>query len=125
MDFDAAIQAHANWATKLVAYSNGLSHERIDPGNAARDDQCALGQWLHGDGKQVMAGRYEYLELLRAHADFHRQAGSLLRLADSGEGARVRALLDDTQSPFRLCSNKVVSLLQSIKASLTKPPSGR
>ena len=117
MDIDAALQAHLNWTSILMGHASGASFERIDPVTAGKDDHCELGQWLHHAGKAELAGRLEYLELLRAHADFHRQAGALLRLTNEGQGERVRALLQDPFSAFRLCSAKVVGLLQTLSAS--------
>jgi len=121
MDFDAAMQAHANWKVKLTAYAGGISSEKLDAVATAKDNACALGQWLHGDGKAVMAGRAEYRELVTAHADFHRQAATLVTLIDRGQAAQANAQLGDTKSTYREASSKVIGILMKLKRSASAP----
>ena len=118
MDFDAAMQAHASWKIKLTGYATGISHETLDPVATARDNVCALGQWLHGAGKATLAGHAEYRDLVAAHAEFHRQAAALVRMIDAGHADQARAQLENPKSPYREQSTKVIGLLMKLKAMM-------
>ncbi len=120
MDFDSAIQAHSNWKIKLFGYASGASKEKLDPVAVGKDNACALGQWLYGDGKKAMAGSAEYGEVMRAHADFHRQAAALVRMIEAGQQSTVIAQLNDGHSRYRECSQKVVGLLMKLKSASLK-----
>ena len=115
MDFDAAMQAHANWKIKLTSYASGISKDKLDAVLTGKDNVCVLGQWLVGEGKAKMGAHARYGELLAAHADFHRQAAALVRLIDSGQANAARVQLEDGKSAYRRASSTVISLLMTLK----------
>jgi methyl-accepting chemotaxis protein len=92
--FDVApwIQAHLDWKEKLTRYL-GKPDRSLDSATVSRDDACALGKWLVGEGR-AQAGHAEYEAVRQEHTKFHRIAGEVIQLADHGrapEGwARVR-----------------------------------
>jgi hypothetical protein len=118
MDIDAAIQAHVNWKIKLTQFMNGSAKEKIDANVAGKDDACALGQWLHGEGRTVLAGRSDYQDLVSAHAEFHRQVAALVRKCEAGQTAAAHKELDDASSAYRRASVKVIGLLMGVKSVL-------
>jgi hypothetical protein len=59
----------------------------------ALDDGCALGKWLHGDGRAADGADAHLGVILQRHAQFHQVAAQVLRAAISGrEGEAAQAL---------------------------------
>ena len=114
MDFNAAIQAHANWKLRLHGYSRGTLKETIDERTAGSDNLCALGQWIHGEGKTVMdkAGSEE---LRLAHAAFHKAAACIAAIIGRGEAPAAVALLDSPNSDFNRYSREVTKILMRLR----------
>jgi len=118
MDFDAAMQAHANWKIRLTGYANGIVKDKPDAVTAGKDNACQLGQWLHGEAKAKLAGRPDYAVLVSAHAEFHRQAAAVIRTVESGQLDKARGELDNSESAYRKASSRVISLLMEMKAKV-------
>ncbi|MFZ2267858.1 MAG: methyl-accepting chemotaxis protein [Azonexus sp.] len=117
LDFDGAIAAHSKWKQRLLDYLDG-GGERLDPGVVGRDDQCALGCWIHGDGR-VLHGQGKYIELKVEHAGFHQCAAGVIRTQLAGDAVAARALIE---GEFSSRSRRVISLLESLRAG---PRAGR
>ena len=90
MDFGDCISAHEQWKTRLTLLLRGESSEALDPLRIAKDDQCPLGRWIHGEGQQLYGAHGVFLGLRDRHALFHRCAGEVVRkfLAGDLDGAR-------------------------------------
>ena len=114
MDFDSAIQAHTNWKLRLFSYSRGMTAEKINVQPLLKDNVCALGQWLYGDGRKYAADR-KFKQLLALHADFHRSAASIGNLIDRGQMAAATALLSSQESEFNRLSIRVVAFLMDLR----------
>ena len=110
-DFDAAVQAHVGWKKKLVDCINGRG-EPIDVHTASQDNKCALGQWLYGAGKKH-AGTQEYSGLRGSHAQFHKCAGSVANLAQSGRTDDAEQLL---ATEFEDASKDTIAKLYHMKS---------
>jgi methyl-accepting chemotaxis protein len=82
IDLDSAIQAHADWRSKLRTAVT--RKETMDAETIGRDDCCALGKWLHGAGKSQYGGKPSFVSLLDAHRQFHEEAGKVARLINKG-----------------------------------------
>lgn len=52
-DFDNAVEAHRAWKVKLRHAIAAKEH--LDAATICKDDQCALGKWLHGDGQSLQS----------------------------------------------------------------------
>ncbi|WP_170211616.1 methyl-accepting chemotaxis protein [Rhodoferax bucti] len=111
IDVDTIIDAHRQWKVKLRdAIESGAP---VDVGTLSRDDCCALGKWIYGDG-QRLGNRASFTELIQRHAHFHRiagQVGTLInekRLADAED-----ALAPGT--PFSSATAAVVQVLSGVK----------
>lgn len=88
-----AIHAHGPWKLKLaVAVETG--HSDIKAEIAECDDCCEFGKWIHGDDipPALRAGK-PYEVIRRLHAEFHRNAGKVLRLISEGRKGDATALL--------------------------------
>jgi methyl-accepting chemotaxis protein len=117
MDFDGAIQAHSSWKLKIYSAARNGNKDRLDAVAVGKDNACALGQWIHGEGKTLMVDKPDYQELVRLHSDFHRQAASLISKIDKGQTAEVEAALSDRNSPYSSASMKIISLLMKFRSA--------
>ncbi|PKO38101.1 MAG: diguanylate cyclase [Betaproteobacteria bacterium HGW-Betaproteobacteria-6] len=127
LDFNGAIAAHGKWKQRLLDYVAG-GGEQLDPALVGRDDQCALGCWIHGDGR-TLSSNAKYTELKDEHAGFHRCAAEVIRtqLAGNVDGARAQI-----SGEFSNRSARVIGLLESMRGGdkrgaprqLTSPASG-
>ncbi|NTV11367.1 MAG: hypothetical protein HGA47_11420, partial [Zoogloea sp.] len=110
LDFDGVIQAHMQWKYKLRNYLAGEG-EALDPEVVGRDDKCALGCWIHGEG-QHYSHDPAYGTLRDKHADFHRCAASVIRKKLAGDEREAqRLLLED----FTSLSEQTVQEIRTIK----------
>jgi methyl-accepting chemotaxis protein len=117
LDFDGAISAHGKWKQRLLDYVAG-GGEQLDPVVVGRDDQCALGCWIHGDGR-ALRGNAQYTELKGEHAGFHRCAADVIRtqLAGNSDGARAQI-----SGEFSNRSARVIGLLESMRGGGKSAP---
>ncbi|WP_323054956.1 methyl-accepting chemotaxis protein [Dechloromonas sp. A34] len=110
LDIDGAILAHGRWKQRLLDYVAG-GGESLDPAVVGRDDQCALGCWIHGDGRQL-SGSIRYTELKAEHAGFHRSAAEVIRAYLAGD---ARAARQRIAGEFSGRSQRVIGLLEAIR----------
>jgi hypothetical protein len=93
LDMKAAIEAHIAWKTRLEAQIRGDAGEKLEVGVVAADSNCALGKWIHGDGKKEFGQMPEFEQLRAVHAEFHLCAGSILSDAHNGDKDSAAASL--------------------------------
>jgi len=111
VDVDAIIDAHRQWKVKLRQAIEDRS--QVDTATLSRDDCCALGKWIYGDG-QRLAERPTFSTLVGRHAHFHRVAGQVGELINQ---RRMREA-EDALAPgtaFAKATSEVVSTLSSAK----------
>ena len=115
LDFDGAITAHGKWKQRLLDFVAG-GGEQLDPMVVGRDDQCALGCWIHGDGR-ALRGNAEYTDLKSEHAGFHRCAADVIRthVAGNSDGAR-----EQIAGEFTNRSKRVIGLLERMRTGEKK-----
>jgi len=89
-----AIGAHGSWKLKLRrAVATGELPKRAS--DISCDDQCSFGKWLHGMGKDGPEGAGTYFKsVVEAHAAFHREAGRIARLVETGKRKEAETALD-------------------------------
>jgi Chemoreceptor zinc-binding domain len=112
VDFDEAIKAHAGWKLKLSTYLRNPDGS-LNARELGGDRACALGKWLHGEGKKYSA-HPAYAGLVSHHASFHRCAAELVTRADRGEKV-VEEVAFGAESPYSVASKQVVALITSIR----------
>ena len=112
MKLEDAIAAHSAWKLRLRQFVDGRG-DKLESKTVARDDACALGQWLHGDG-QCHAARPEFAKLLKEHAQFHKTAGDVVRAIEMGNKSRAESLLA-SRGPFDLSSQATVDAILGLK----------
>jgi hypothetical protein len=118
LDFYKAIEAHQRWKVRLAAHIRGESTERLDWQVVCRDDQCALGQWLHQGARVPEAQHAMFTRLIAEHAEFHRRAGEVVQLVDDGQ--RERALRQITNGDYARASHRVVASLSQLFLELNE-----
>lgn len=89
LDMRSALDAHAAWKNRLEAQIRGDAGETLSVAAVAADNNCALGKWIHGDGRDQFGAYPEYAQLRKVHVDFHLCAGGIL--SDAHDGNTVAA----------------------------------
>ncbi len=110
LDFDGALKAHLAWKEKLRLHLTG-NGEPLDAKVIECDDKCALGQWIHGAGRQL-AGDGTFVKLRGSHASFHQCAAKVLRHHQSGDDRMAYRLLG---GDFSHLTSEVVSNLRALR----------
>ena len=112
LDFDGAIMAHGKWKQRLLDFVDG-DGENLDPAIVGRDDQCALGCWIHGDGR-ALQGQAKYSHLKIEHAGFHRCAADVIRAQLDGDTEQARTQIN---GEFSKRSQRVIGLIEELRTS--------
>jgi methyl-accepting chemotaxis protein len=86
-----AIKAHVAWKTKLRMCVID-HHKCADPSVVEKDNACALGQWIYGDGQKV-SNDNEFQQLRQDHAHFHSCAAGIIRSVQQGKTADAQNTL--------------------------------
>ena len=79
----------------------------------AQDNQCPLGEWIHVEGQKYQH-LDEYVELKKLHAEFHRRAAEIVRIAESGDKMGASRKLQ-FGSLFWTLSNKLGDALHRLE----------
>lgn len=115
LDIDAAINTHERWKACLMDYLEGRTSDGLDPAVVRRDNQSALGRWLHGVGGEILGDQPAFATLMARHQYFHEQAALLVELAQQGEWDKAVQVLN---GGYRYGSSQVVLLLKELKRGL-------
>lgn len=87
-----AISAHGQWKMKLrKAIDTGECEST--PFRVKQDCNCAFGKWLHQRIDPVTKKTPQYPHIVKLHADFHKEAGSILQVALHGDKEEARTLI--------------------------------
>jgi hypothetical protein len=110
-----AIGAHGAWKMRLhTAIVTGRSE--LQPSEVRRDDQCALGCWLHGpDIDAETRHGMPFKVVNRLHAEFHVCAADVLQLAILGRKPEATEVLG---GEFKARSDKLVRALSKWKGEV-------
>ncbi len=114
-NFDKAIDAHRQWKVKLRKAI--AERDTLDSDVICRDDQCPLGQWLHGPGGVQWGARPAFVALLNTHAEFHRTAGAVAKQINAGHYSQAEQLIG-SGSAFAQVSSAVAMALTRAKRGL-------
>jgi methyl-accepting chemotaxis protein len=112
MNFDEAIEAHANWKMKLRNYIDTKAGNLV-AADVEKDNKCALGQWIYGEGARYST-LSEYTELKTCHAQFHKCAADVVRSADAGDKDKAHKLIE-SGSQYVGISSKVITLIRNMR----------
>jgi hypothetical protein len=110
-----AVDAHIKWKARLQNYLEGTSGENLDPMVICRDDQCALGKWIHGPATNHFHGQDQFHQLRSDHAQFHFIAGTIVKKAQEKDKAGADALL---HNEYAHASHQVVHTLTELNKAV-------
>jgi len=109
------LNSHGDWKLRLIdAINTGKSE--WEPHLVCKDNECEFGKWLYSCDESV-ANSPKYEKVKSLHADFHRAAAEVLRLALSNEKpAALKAI--STGSPYLSISAKLTQEMMSWSCSI-------
>lgn len=112
MDLNQASQAHADWKVKLrMAIAK---KETLDAATIRVDNACALGKWLHGEGKTTHGKLKPFGDCVAKHAAFHKAAASVADAINRGDYAAAEKMLDGG-TPYAQASSAVGAAILALK----------
>ena len=115
MRYWSPLAAHAAWMTHLREYIYGTGH--MDAEVVARDDECEIGRWIHGEGMAFRDFR-EYRHARELHAAFHRRAAKVVKMVDHGRRMEAAADLAPGGELRRVSGNLARAFIQLNKKIL-------
>ena len=115
-DLDVALKKHADWKVKLRSAIS--SKEVLDADMISRDDCCDFGKWLYHDDASAIVGHLpSYQECMHQHTAFHRVAGDVATIINSGKYEQAEKLLSNG-SDFMNASSAVGSAIIRLKKDI-------
>lgn len=120
-DFSAAVSAHIDWKMKLSKYMDNPDGS-LKPETVCKDNACALGKWIYGDG-MAYKDKYgqQYESLRTSHAEFHQTAGDIIKMIDSGNKMGANKLMSPG-GKYTQVSERTVGLIQEIRSKVEGSP---
>jgi methyl-accepting chemotaxis protein len=104
VDLNAAIQKHAEWKFK---FRNAiLSGEPLDAAAIAKDNNCEMGKWLHGEAKALYGKATSHAKCIVSHAAFHVEAGKVAVVINAKRKEEAEKMLS-AGSAFSEASKRV------------------
>jgi hypothetical protein len=109
------IAAHMKWKGRLQSYLDGTSDEQLDPMVICRDDQCALGKWIHGPALNYFHSDEGFHKLRSDHANFHYVAATVVKKVQEKDMAGSDALM---KNEYARASRDVIQDLTELNKQL-------
>lgn len=108
-----AMLAHSAWKKRLNEYLDGRSKEDLQPRNIGVDHLCALGKWIHSDGKIQFGNDPAFVKLVEEHAKFHQNAAKVVEAHQVGDTRLAQEILTGS---FEEQSRRTVTCLTRLNA---------
>lgn len=112
MDFEAAIQRHAEWKTKFR--SAIAQHQALDPVIISKDNYCELGKWLHGKGKTNFGNLSSHADCVSIHAAFHAEAGKVAQTINAKNYIEAESMLE-SGTTYTNAADKIADAIMKLK----------
>ena len=112
-----AVVGHMKCKVRLRDYVDGKTEAdyRPDPDTVARADQCLLGKWIHGAGRQLLGENEKFNQLSADHARFHEIAAAMVRSAQADDHSSADAAY---KGEFQKVSRRVVQALTELDRNI-------
>jgi len=120
LNFRTAIESHQKWKARLQAVIDDNHSEHLSVAVVSRDDQCALGKWIHGVGGRRFGSDDLFQRLNKDHAHFHTCTGTVLALAQTGKKTEAQANLRSGDYA-RASQDVILALAQMYSRASGKP----
>lgn len=111
-DGKAATQAHLRWKTALREFVEGRGRQDLTAAEVVRDDQCALGQWVNGVGRERYGSRPAFGVVRERHAYVHRCGADVVAVALGGDRGLALQMLEEGE--FARVSEELVAALRTL-----------
>ena len=112
--FDDAIAAHVKWKIRLSQFIDGTGTEQLDSTTVCKDNLCALGKWIYGDGEKHKNALH-YGNLVTKHANFHRCAGDVVKKVEFHDKTGAMSLLN---GEFAAAAKETVTAIMDLKKEI-------
>ncbi len=117
MNFDDAIQKHAEWRMK---FRTAMSmKQKVDASAIGKDNCCELGKWLYAEGKTLHGRLASYNQCIEAHKGFHVEAGRVAVLINDGKCSEAEKHLA-AGSAYSRASTSIAGALMKLKSESAK-----
>jgi hypothetical protein len=104
-----AIEFHEYWKVRLFqAIESGVS--LWQPEYVQDDSRCEFGQWLYSFSISDQASE-QWKKIQAVHAEFHRAAANIVRLAIDAHKAEALAMLNNIAGEYRQTSMRLLRYL--------------
>ncbi len=114
MDFDGAIKAHNSWKDRLNSFVGGWGCENLTSRSVSKDDQCALGRWIYGEGQAYKNSR-NFANLVKHHKRFHEAAGKVVSMVEACDKCTAKQII---AGMFTQASKDTVEAIKNLKIEL-------
>lgn len=112
MDLGNAIQAHSEWKVKFRTAI--AKQETMDTATISADHCCALGAWLHGEGKKRFGSLASHTKCVANHRLFHVEAGKIAQAINAKRYPEAERMLA-INTPFAAASTAVGAAILLLK----------
>lgn len=102
---------------KIMLRNAVINNKKLDAQTLRRDDACALGHWIHGEGQHKHGNRPAFGVLQGKHKDFHRSAGMVADAVNAGQTDKVQRMLSN-ESDFNHATHDVVTAIQNLRREI-------
>jgi methyl-accepting chemotaxis protein len=109
VDFSDLRTKHAQWRIRLNKFLTGQENLTVEQAGTHRD--CALGQWIHSEGRARFGDLKEMLDLAKLHRDMHDAVLATIRAKEAGDTTAATASLAEVEA----LSRKVVQQIRTVE----------
>jgi methyl-accepting chemotaxis protein len=109
VDFNDLRTKHAQWRIRLNKFLTGQETLTVEQAGTHRD--CALGKWIHSEGRARFGDLKEMLDLAKLHRDMHDAVLATIRAKDAGNDTAAAASLAEVEA----LSRKVVQQIRTVE----------
>ena len=114
VDFNEISFKHTQWRIRLHRFLSGEENLTLEQAGTHRG--CALGQWIHSEGRKNFGHLREMLDLAKVHRDMHDAVIATIRAKQAGH----RDAADASLAAVEALSRKVVQQIHTIEMIVTK-----
>jgi methyl-accepting chemotaxis protein len=109
VDFNEIRTKHAQWRIRLNKFLKNQENITIEQAGTHRD--CALGKWIHSEGRAQFGHLKEMLDLAKTHRDMHEAVLATIRAKEAGNPTAAAASLAEVEA----LSRKVVQQIRTVE----------
>lgn len=113
------IDAHSQWQERLLNYVVGIGGPHKTDA-LAREDRCALGQWLKGPGKDRFGGQTAFEDVCLKHVYVHQYASRIVAMVQANRREDAVRLIE-AEEYSRSSEELILALVSLFSRQKTAP----